>query len=137
MRSEDNSGPSGADAVVADLAGVTGRSGDRPVSALPDGLQSYVQIAAAVAARRPVMLLDFDGTLCDIVDNPNSASLSAGAVDALKALAAQCDVAVLSGRDVADLVSRVGLPGIWYGGSHGFQTRCIDAVLSPLLRRIA
>jgi alpha,alpha-trehalase len=34
MRCKDNSGPSGADAVVADLAGVIVRSGDRPVSAL-------------------------------------------------------------------------------------------------------
>jgi alpha,alpha-trehalase len=126
MRCKDNRGPSGADAVVADLAGVIVRSGDRPVSALPDALQSYAQIAAAVAARRPVVLLDFDGTLCDIVDNPDSASLSEGAADALKALAAQCDVAVLSGRDVADLVLRVGLPGIWYGGSHGFQTAAPD-----------
>ena len=126
MRCKDNSGPSDVDAVVADLAGVIGRSGDRPVSALPDALQSYAQIAAAVAARRPMVLLDFDGTLCDIVDNPDSASLSEGAADALKALAAQCDVAVLSGRDVADLVARVGLPGIWYGGSHGFQTAAPD-----------
>jgi alpha,alpha-trehalase len=116
----------GADAVVTDLAEVTVRSGDRPISMLPDALQSYTQIAVAVAARRPVVLLDFDGTLSEIVDEPDSAWLVEGAADALKALAAQCDVAVLSGRDVADLVPRVGLPGIWYAGSHGFETIAPD-----------
>jgi alpha,alpha-trehalase len=107
---------SGADAVL----------GDRRMSTLPDALQSYAQIVAAVAARRPVVLLDFDGTLCGIVDHPDSASMDQGAAGALKALAAQCNVAVLSGRDLADLTPRVGLPGIWYAGSHGFETTAPD-----------
>jgi alpha,alpha-trehalase len=67
------------------------------------------------------VLLDFDGTLSAIVDDPDAATLFAGAADALKALARQCDVAVLSGRDLADLTPRVGLAGIWYAGSHGFE----------------
>jgi alpha,alpha-trehalase len=116
----------GADAVVADLAEVTVRCGDRRMSTLPDALQSYAQIAAVVAARRPAVLLDFDGTLSAIVDDPNAAVLVDGAADALKMLAAQCDVAVLSGRDLADVVSRIGLPGIWYAGSHGFELTAPD-----------
>ncbi len=111
----------GADVVVTDLAAVTVRCGDRRMSTLPDALQSYGQIVAVVAARRPAVLLDFDGTLSAIVDDPGAATLVEGAADALKALAAQCDVAVLSGRDLADIVARVGLPGIWYAGSHGFE----------------
>ena len=27
----------------------------------------------------------------------------------------------MSGRDLADIRDRVGLPGIWYAGSHGFE----------------
>jgi alpha,alpha-trehalase len=117
---------SGADAVVNDLAGVIVRRGDPRLSTLPDALQSYGQIAAAVSARRPAVLLDFDGTLSAIVDDPNSATLVDGAADALKALAAQCDVGVLSGRDLTDLAPRVGLPGIWYAGSHGFEITAPD-----------
>jgi alpha,alpha-trehalase len=115
-----------ADAVVTDLAEVTVRCGDRRMSTLPDALQSYAQIAAVVAARRPAVLVDFDGTLSAIVDDPSAATLVDGAADALKALAAQCDVAVLSGRGLADIVSRVGLPGIWYAGSHGFELAAPD-----------
>jgi alpha,alpha-trehalase len=117
---------SGADAVVDDLAGILVRSGDRRLSTLPDALQSYSQIAAAVALRRPFVLLDFDGTLSDIVDAPDAAKLVKGAAETLKGLAAHCDVAVLSGRDLADLAPRVGLPGVWYAGSHGFEITAPD-----------
>jgi trehalose 6-phosphate phosphatase len=33
---------------------------------------------------------------------------------------------VLSGRDLADVSKRVGLPGIWYAGSHGFELTAPD-----------
>ena len=116
----------GADAVVADLAEVRVRFGDRRMSTLPDALQSYTQIAAVVAARRPAVLLDFDGTLSAIVNEPDDATLVDGAADALKALAVQCDVAVVSGRDLADVLPRIGLPGIWYAGGHGFELTAPD-----------
>ncbi len=44
-----------------------------------------------------------------------------GADKALQSLAALYPVAVLSGRDLADIHSRVGIPGLWYAGSHGFE----------------
>lgn len=117
---------SGADTVVGDLAAIAVRAGDRRMPTLPDALQSYGQIAAAAATRRLAVLLDFDGTLSDIVDDPDAATLVEGTAEALKALAAQCEVAVLSGRDLADVAARVGLPGIWYGGSHGFELTAPD-----------
>ena len=46
--------------------------------------------------------------------------------EALQELAARCPVAVLSGRDLADVSRRVGLPGIWYAGSHGFELTAPD-----------
>ncbi|MDT5147126.1 MAG: trehalose 6-phosphate phosphatase, partial [Mycobacterium sp.] len=33
---------------------------------------------------------------------------------------------VLSGRDLADVTNRVGLTGIWYAGSHGFELTAPD-----------
>ncbi len=116
----------GADIVVTDFVEISVRCGDRRMSTLSDALQSYGQIATVMAMRRPAVLLDFDGTLSAIVDDPDSASLVDGAADALKVLATQCDVAVLSGRDLADLAPRVGLPGIWYAGSHGFELTAPD-----------
>lgn len=41
-------------------------------------------------------------------------------------MAARCPIAVLSGRDLADVTQRVGLPGIWYAGSHGFELTAPD-----------
>ncbi len=107
----------GADAVIAELREISVRTGDARMSELPDGLAAF----DAVGARHLAVFFDFDGTLSEIVDNPDSARLAEGAADALTWLTAQCAVAVLSGRDLADVRARIGLPGIWYAGSHGFE----------------
>jgi trehalose 6-phosphate phosphatase len=107
----------GADAVITDLHDIHVRTGYRRMSELPDGRQAL----DAVAGQHPAVFYDFDGTLSDIVKNPDSARLVADAAEALTALTAQCPVAILSGRDLADVRQRIGLPGIWYAGSHGFE----------------
>jgi alpha,alpha-trehalase len=112
---------SGADAVVADLTEVEVRTGDKRMSSLPNALDSYDQLIAVVAGRELFVCLDYDGTLSEIVADPDAATPVDGAADALEHLAAQCPVAILSGRDLADIRERVGLPGIWYAGSHGFE----------------
>ena len=107
----------GADAVIRDLREIRVRAGDRRMSELPDGLQAL----GLMTERHPAVFFDFDGTLSEIVENPDSARLVDGAADALTSLSAQCPVAILSGRDLADVRQRIGLPGIWYAGSHGFE----------------
>jgi trehalose 6-phosphate phosphatase len=114
----------GADVVVADLREVAVRTGDRRMSALPDAMQALSLVERA--DEQPAVFFDFDGTLSDIVHDPNGARLTAGAGNALQLLAARCPVAVLSGRDLADVTERVGLPGIWYAGSHGFELTAPD-----------
>ncbi|OBI81093.1 trehalose-phosphatase [Mycobacterium sp. 1245805.9] len=116
-------GPAGdADAVVEDLGQIAVRTGDRRMSTLPDAADAL----GALTARRPAVFYDFDGTLSDIVNDPDAARPVAGAVEALEKLAAQCPVAVLSGRDLADVTRRLGVPGIWYAGSHGFELTAPD-----------
>jgi trehalose 6-phosphate phosphatase len=110
-----------ADVLVADLGEVTVRAGDRRMSTLPDALSALDRADGVLAGRTPAVFFDFDGTLSEIVDDPDSARLTAGAAEALASLAARCPVAVLSGRDLADVAERVGLAGIWYAGSHGFE----------------
>ena len=111
----------GADEVVGDLAEVGVRAIDRRMSELPDALRSFGQIAGVVTARRPVVFFDFDGTLSPIVDDPAAAVLVPGAEKALISLAALYPVAVLSGRGLDDIRDRIGIPGLWYAGSHGFE----------------
>jgi trehalose 6-phosphate phosphatase len=111
----------GADVVVADLGEVTVRTGDRRMSELPDALQSL-----GLPDGRPAVFFDFDGTLSDIVNDPDAAVPAPGATEALRKLSAQCPVAILSGRDLADVTERIGLPGLWYAGSHGFELTAPD-----------
>ena len=91
------------------------------MSLLPNALDSYGQLIGVVGGRQPFVCLDFDGTLSEIVSDPDSATLVDGAAAALENLATLCPVAILSGRDLKDIRERVGLPGLWYAGSHGFE----------------
>jgi trehalose 6-phosphate phosphatase len=106
-----------ADTVVSDVREIGVRTGDRRMSELPDGLQAL----ELTTERQPAVFYDFDGTLSEIVEDPDSARLVDGAADALTSLSAACPVAILSGRDLADVRERIGLPGLWYAGSHGFE----------------
>ena len=136
----------GADVVLADLADVAVRTGDKRISELPNALTSYGQLIGITSARESMLFLDYDGTLSPIVSDPAAATLVDGAAEALELVAAVCPVAILSGRDLADIRSRVGIPGIWYAGSHGFELTGPDgtyhqneaaAAFVPLLERAA
>ncbi|OBK19895.1 trehalose-phosphatase [Mycobacterium asiaticum] len=113
----------GGDVEISAVEEVGVRTGDRRMSELPDATQA---IGQDLTIRKPAVFFDFDGTLSDIVNNPDEARLVAGAAEALTSLAVQCPVAILSGRDLADVTERVGLSGIWYAGSHGFELTAPD-----------
>jgi trehalose 6-phosphate phosphatase len=104
-----------ADAVVDSVDDIKVRTGDRRMSELPDAVQALDLTAESA------VFYDFDGTLSDIVNDPDTARLADGAGEALTSLSARCPVAILSGRDLADVRERIGLPGLWYAGSHGFE----------------
>jgi len=67
--------------------------------------------------------LDFDGTLAPIVARPEDAALLPAAGDALRRLVerSDTDVAIVSGRGLEDVRSRVGLEGVYYAGNHGLE----------------
>ena len=77
--------------------------------------------------RPPVALfLDYDGTLTPIVSRPELAVLSPTMRAALVAASRSCSVAIVSGRDRRDVEQLVGVSGITYAGSHGFDIRTAD-----------
>ena len=78
--------------------------------------------AAVQTADRLLLLLDFDGTLAPIADDPARVQLPLCASRVLQALDAQPAVtlAVLSGRKLDDVKARIGLP-ILYAGNHGLE----------------
>jgi len=105
----------GADMVVSDLRELLS---PQPI---PDALEHFAEIAQRLADKQPAVFLDYDGTLTPIVARPDLAVLSEAMREAVRALAASCTVAIVSGRDRADVERLVGIPELIYAGSHGFD----------------
>jgi alpha,alpha-trehalase len=116
-----------------------------PRDHLPDALADMGALIERLADRSPAVFLDYDGTLTPIVAHPDLAVLSETTRAVITELASLTTVAVLSGRDVADVRDKMGVKGIYYAGSHGFdilgpdgepvageRLREIDRYLAPL-----
>ncbi|MFR9749648.1 trehalose-phosphatase [Nocardia sp. 004] len=116
----------GADTVVDDLARVQVTGGLRRMSEVADVVEHWPHIVDLLGTEKTAVLLDFDGTLADIVADPPAAQPVDGAVTTLTELAEECPVAIISGRDLTDLRERVDVRGIWYAGSHGFDLMAPD-----------
>ena len=116
----------GADLVVGDLAelgdGMALQARPLPATtALPNALSRMAEIRSCLAGKRLVVFLDYDGTLTPIVDRPDLAVLPEAMRATIARLAERCPVAIVSGRDRADVERLVGLDGLVYAGSHGFD----------------
>jgi alpha,alpha-trehalase len=129
---------SGATVVVPDLIDVT----VEPVSAidrteLPSAADHSGEIAARLDGSQAAVFLDYDGVLTPIVAHPDDAVLSDEMRQVLTELASVTTVAVVSGRDVADVRGKVQVRGIYYAGSHGFDiiSPSGDAVVDEQLDR--
>lgn len=95
----------------------------RPIRELPSALDRTGRLRERLEDRSPAVFLDYDGTLTPIVPDPAEARLPEATRRTLRRLARACPVAVLSGRDLPDVRSLVGLSGLHYAGSHGFDIR--------------
>ncbi len=115
---EGTSGPGPAGA--ADPGGLPGIEAGA-AGELPLALARWGDIARRLAGKRLALFLDYDGTLSPIAARPELAVLPAAARAAVRRLAERAPVAVLSGRGREDVAAMVGLPELYYGGSHGFD----------------
>ncbi len=86
-----------------------------------NALVRYDDIERRLVDMTPAVFLDYDGTLTPIVDRPELAILQPQMRETLDALARRCTVAVVSGRDRAEVETLVGLKSVSYAGSHGFD----------------
>jgi trehalose 6-phosphate phosphatase len=110
---------------------------------LASALDRWDEIERRLAGRRPVVFLDFDGTLSPIVPRHDEAAILPAARAAVERLAARVPVVVVSGRGREDVARRVGLPHLIYAGSHGFDIagpgieHRVAPELPPLVARVA
>jgi trehalose 6-phosphate phosphatase len=70
-----------------------------------------------------LIALDFDGTIAPIVPHPDDAQLLPHARPVLNALAERSDteIALISGRSLNDLRTRIAIEDIYYAGNHGLE----------------
>jgi trehalose 6-phosphate phosphatase len=84
-----------------------------------------------------LVALDFDGTLAPLVRERGAARMSSRTRRLVAALAATRDVAVLSGRGLADLAAKMdGIPVRWLVGGHGAEWPGVPTSRA-LVRRVA
>lgn len=112
----------GADLAVQDLSELSleFKTGKEPKD-LPSALEKFPGIKETYLKNKPLLFLDFDGTLAPIVEHHADAAISKEMRELVRGLAEIYPVAVISGRGMADVKQRVDLPGLFYAGSHGYE----------------
>lgn len=111
----------GADVVVSRLSEVRVRPAHRDALDLPSALEHVEEILDRLGERGTAVFLDYDGTLTPIVERPEDALLPAATRKTVARLARRVRVAIVSGRDRPDVTELVGVEGLWFAGSHGFD----------------
>jgi len=110
----------GADVVVADLADIAVRTGDKRMSEIPNALKAYGQLAEIAIGRESMLFLNYDVALSQILSDTGAVALADKAARALGSLA-QVSPVVVIGDDPTAIRDRVGIPGLWYAGSNGLE----------------
>ncbi|PWZ05400.1 putative trehalose-phosphate phosphatase 8 [Zea mays] len=80
-------------------------------------------IAAAAKGKRVVMFMDYDGTLSPIVADPDMAFMTPEMRAAVRNVAKRFPTAIVTGRCIEKVCSFVGLPELYYAGSHGMDIK--------------
>lgn len=88
---------------------------------LPDARAAIKSIAPWREGLQTPLFLDYDGTLTPLVARPEQADLCGRMRRLLERLAERLTIAVVSGRGLADVRTRVGLDRLFYAGSHGYE----------------
>lgn len=108
------------------------RGNPRPLFAAWDEIEAIV----AESRRGIAVMLDFDGTLAGIRNQPEQVRLGARMRRALqKIIERGALLGIVSGRSLPDVRSRVGIDGICYVGCHGYSMQASQGKPVTLMSR--
>ena len=93
----------------------------RQIGDLPHALGEDEALARRFSGKRPVVFLDYDGTLTPIRDRTEDAVISDSMREAVRRLAKFVLVVVVSGRDRTVVQQLLGLDNLIVAGDHGFD----------------
>ncbi|XP_034708829.1 probable trehalose-phosphate phosphatase D isoform X1 [Vitis riparia] len=92
----------------------------------PSALDEFEQMMSAIQNKKIVVFLDYDGTLSDIVEDPDKAFMTETMRSAVREVAECYPTAIISGRRREKVQDFVKLDDIYYAGSHGMD------IISPV-----
>lgn len=86
-------------------------------------LEAWEEFESLVEGCSLLLLLDYDGTLAPIVENPSLAKISLSGKKILRKIAQQQGIqtAIVSGRVLTELKKLVAIPSLTYVGNHGLE----------------
>lgn len=84
-------------------------------------LSQFEEFKSEVKGKRLVVFLDYDGTLTPIVNDPKQALLAPEMKELLKQLKEYFITGIISGRSLKKIENFIGIDGLFYAGSHGFD----------------
>ncbi|CAK9165784.1 unnamed protein product [Ilex paraguariensis] len=87
----------------------------------PSALDTFEQMMNIARGRKIVVFLDYDGTLSNIVPNPDEAFMTNKMRIAVREVAKCFPTAVISGRSRNKVHGFVRLDNVYYAGSHGLD----------------
>uniref|UniRef100_M4B4M0 Trehalose 6-phosphate phosphatase n=1 Tax=Hyaloperonospora arabidopsidis (strain Emoy2) TaxID=559515 RepID=M4B4M0_HYAAE len=91
-----------------------------------NALTNFSELQSHFYGHRLVVFLDYDGTLTPIVNDPALALLSPTMKHTLEKLREQFIAGVITGRSLDKIQKFVGIPQLYYAGSHGFDIKGPD-----------
>lgn len=90
-------------------------------SDMTNAIEAWQNICSSMHGKRPVVFLDYDGTLSPIVKEPDNAHMKDGMRSVLRRVSAAYTTAIITGRSREKVYQFVQLDDVYYAGSHGFD----------------
>ncbi|MCB1849329.1 MAG: trehalose-phosphatase [Gammaproteobacteria bacterium] len=115
----------GADYVVDDLCSLL-VDATTAEETFPVELVGITPITNQLAGKRPVLFLDYGGTLTPVLPRSEDVRIPKKTRRILRKAARLMPVTLVSGRDVEEICAQTGLHELCYAGSHGLDIRGRD-----------